>query len=252
MLFTPEYPACHKTFLSSYCRLSDRIFFLNGLVTSEEYLETYNRVKQELKDEGVALYQDEAQYLDDYYLGRSETSGEDIKDIYDYIEKLKSIDSDFAAFVEKETILIQATMEVFMREEIANAINAEQLIVEAEGLVERIEEEELETEGEEKLSAMDIEQESRVLDDVVFASAPEEEAPEKEALEEAFEADYAYADTIQPSPSKKFMASRLPNEEQQPVNTMSERKSTTLRWIIRALILGGVIGLLVWWLFGNR
>ena len=244
MMFHPEYPVCHKEFLSSYCRLSDRIFFLNGLVASEEYLETYNRVKQELKDEGVALYKDEAEYLDDYYLGRSETSEEDIKDIYYYIEKLKSIDSDFAAFVEKETILIQATMEVFMRDEIANAINAEQLIVEAEGLVERIEEEEeLETENEEKLLAMDFEQESRVLDDMVSAFAPEEEA-----LEEAFEEDYEYADTIQPSPSRKFMASRLPNEEQQPVNAMSERKSTTLRWIIRALILGGVIGLLVWFL----
>ena len=130
-----------------------------------------------------------------------------------------------------------------MRDEIANAINAEQLIVEAEGLVESIEKEELETENEEKLLAMDFEQESRVLDDMVSAFAPEEEA-----LEEAFEEDYEYADTIQPSPSRKFMASRLPNEEQQPVNAMSERKSTTLRWIIRALILGGVIGLLVWYL----
>ena len=148
MLFTPEYPACHKTFLSSYCRLSDRIFFLNGLVTSEEYLETYNRVKQELKDEGVALYQDEAEYLDDYYLGRSETSGEDIKDIYDYIEKLKSIDSDFAAFVEKEIILIQATMEVFMRDEIAKAINEEQLITEAENVADFTDAEKLELEEE--------------------------------------------------------------------------------------------------------
>ena len=72
-----------------------------------------------------------------------------------------------------------------MRDEIANAINAEQLIVQAEGLVERIEEEEeLETENEEKLLAMDFEQESRVLDDMVSAFAPEEEAPEEEALEE--------------------------------------------------------------------
>lgn len=244
MLFTPEYPACHKTFLSSYCRLSDRIFFLNGLVASEEYLETYNRVKQELKDEGVALYQDEAGYLDDFCLGRSETSGEDIKDICDYIEKLKSIDSDFAAFVEKETILIQATMEVFMREEIANAINAEQLIVEAEGLVERVEEEELETEGEEKLSAMDIEQESRVLDDVVFASAPKEEAPE-----EVFEGDYAYADDRDRHYQKASPANWRALKSE---NAMSEGKSSTLRWIIRALILGGVIGLLVWWLFGGQ
>ena len=135
-----------------------------------------------------------------------------------------------------------------MRDEIAKAINEEQLITEAEGLVESIEKEELETEDEEKLLAVDFEQESRVLDDMVSAFAPEEEAPEEEALEEAFEEDYEYADTIQPSPSRTFMASRLPNEEQQSVNAMSERKSTTLRWIIRALILGGVIGLLVWYL----
>ena len=131
-----------------------------------------------------------------------------------------------------------------MREEIANAINAEQLIVEAEGLVERIEEEELETEGEEKLSAMDIEQESRVLDDVVFASAPEEEAPE-----EAFEADLAYADDRDRHYQKASPANWRALKSE---NAISERKSSTLRWIIRALILGGIIGLLVWWLFGNR
>ena len=138
----------HEMFLSKECRLSDRIHFLNNLVTSEEYLEIYNRIKQELKDEGVVLYKDEAKYLDDYYLGRSETSGEDIKDIYDYIEKLKSIDSDFAAFVEKETILIQATMEVFMHDEIAQAINEEQLITEVEKVADLTDAEELETEEE--------------------------------------------------------------------------------------------------------
>ena len=106
MMFHPEYPVYYKSSYPAIARLSDRIFFLNGFEASEENTSKPTiGVKQELKDEGVALYKDEAEYLDDYYLGRSETSEEDIKDIYDYIEKLKSIDSDFAAFVEKETIL---------------------------------------------------------------------------------------------------------------------------------------------------
>lgn len=246
MTFHPEFPACHKEFLSHECRLSDRILFLDRLVASEEYLETYNRIKKELKDEGVALYQDEAKYLNDFCLGRSETSGEDIKDIYYYIEKLKSIDSDFAAFADKEVLLIQATIEVFMREEIGNAINDEHLIVEAKGLVERIDEEEkLEPENEEKfLAMMDFVQEYRVLDDKASASAPEE-APEEEALEEVFEADYAYADDRDRHYQK---ASPANWRALKPENAMSERKSSTLRWIIRAVILGGVIGLLVWYL----
>ena len=188
MLFTPEYPACHKTFLSSYCRLSDRILFLNGLVASEEYLETYNRVKQELKDEGVALYQDEAEYLDDYYLGRSETSGEDIKDIYDYIEKLKSIDSDFAAFVEKETILIQATMEVFMRDEIAKAINEEQLITEAENVADFTDAEELETE-EPTIHAMETPSFKDAILDFMFLKTNDIEEDSDEDKDEDEESD---------------------------------------------------------------
>ena len=144
--FHPRHSMSHKMFLSKECRLSDRIHFLNDLVASEEYLETYNRVKQELKDEGVELYQDEAMYLGDLCLGSSITFGGDIKTLYDYIEKLKSIDADFVAFAEKEIILIQATMEVFMRDEIAQAINEEQLITEAEKVADFKDAEELETE----------------------------------------------------------------------------------------------------------
>ena len=141
-------------FLAGEHHLSTRIQFLNDLIASEEYLEIYNRVKQDLKDKGVALYHDEAMYLADLCLGREKTSREDIYAIHynmeklKYIEKLKSIDPDFAAFVEKEIILIQATMEVFMRDEIAKAINEEQLITEAENVADFTDAEELETEEE--------------------------------------------------------------------------------------------------------
>ena len=154
MMFHPSSPDCHIMFLAGEHHLSTRIQFLNDLIASEEYLEIYNRVKQDLKDKGVALYHDEAMYLADLCLGKAKTSREDIYAIHyymeklKYIEKLKSIDPDFAAFAEKEIILIQATMEVFMRDEIAKAINEEQLITEAENVADFTDAEELELEEE--------------------------------------------------------------------------------------------------------
>lgn len=154
MMFHPSSPDCHIMFLAGEHHLSTRIQFLNDLIASEEYLEIYNRVKQDLKDKGVALYHDEAMYLADLCLGKAKTSREDIYAIHyymeklKYIEKLKSIDPDFAAFAEKEIILIQATMEVFMRDEIAKAINEEQLITEAENVADFTDAEELELEKE--------------------------------------------------------------------------------------------------------
>lgn len=190
MMFHPSSPDCHIMFLAGEHHLSTRIQFLNDLIASEEYLEIYNRVKQDLKDKGVALYHDEAMYLADLYLGRAKTSREDIYAIHYYMEKLKSIDPDFAAFAEKEIILIQATMEVFMRDEIAKAINEEQLITEAENVADFTDAEELETE-EPTIHAMETPSFKDAIMDFMFLKNNdiEEDSDEDEDEDEDEESD---------------------------------------------------------------
>lgn len=242
MMFHPSNSTSHVMFLSEECPLRDRIHFLNDLVASEEYLETYKRVKQELKDEGVELYQDEAIYLEEICLGWSITYRENIKVIYDYIEKLKSCDSDFADFARKEILIIQATREAIMRDGLAKAIDEEQILLDTEILPASSDAAgEWQTTGLEKLFGRDFVRDYRRYVKRDYARASEEEA-----LKEAFEADYVKIDDTDSIELGSRKASK--NKEQQPAYAMSEGKSSTLRWIIRALILGGVIGLLVWYL----
>lgn len=144
--FHPDNYFAYISFLRGEHSLIERIHFIEEMETSEEYLATYAKERDTLIAEGEDIYRDEAKYLDDLCLGQSKTSHEDIHSIHSYIEKLKSLDPVFAEFAKKETLVIQATMEVLMRDEIAQAVNEEQLITEAENFKYFTDAEELETE----------------------------------------------------------------------------------------------------------
>lgn len=144
--FHPDNYFAYISFLRGEHSLIERIHFIEEMETSEEYLATYAKERDTLIAEGEDIYRDEAKYLDDLCLGQSNTSHEDIHSIHSYIEKLKSLDPVFAEFAKKETLVIQATMEVLMRDEIAQAVNEEQLITEAENFKFFTDAEELETE----------------------------------------------------------------------------------------------------------
>ena len=146
--FHPDNYFAYISFLRGEHSLIERIHFIEEMETSEEYLSTYAKERDTLIAEGEDIYRDEAKYLDDLCLGQSKTSHEEIHSIHSYIEKLKSLDPVFAEFAKKETLVIQATMEVLMRDEIAQAVNEEQLIMEAENFKYFTDAEELELEKE--------------------------------------------------------------------------------------------------------